>query len=92
MEAVPGLVNRQDVLGIGRLVLQLPPELGDVRVHRPAHDGRPVAPYFLQKIQSAGYGPPSSDEGQEQGWIVLRWILLTEPVPEENVTPYPGQG
>jgi hypothetical protein len=30
--------------------------------------------------------------GTERGWIVLRWVFLSEPIPEEMITPVPGQG
>jgi hypothetical protein len=30
--------------------------------------------------------------GSERGWIVLRWVFLNEPIPEELITPVPGQG
>jgi hypothetical protein len=30
--------------------------------------------------------------GTERGWIVLRWVLLNEPIPDELITPVPGQG
>ena len=31
-----------------------------------------------------------TDTGTEQGWIVLRWVFLSEPIPDELVTPSPG--
>ena len=49
-QPVACLANRQDVPWLGGIVLELPSQLGDVGVHRSAHDDGAVSPNLAHEL------------------------------------------
>src|SRR3989442_15816273 len=65
-QAVAGFANREDVLRIGGIALQLAAQLGDVRVDRAAHHLGAVAPDFRQQLRAGDARAVAPDQGQQQ--------------------------
>ena len=66
LEPVAHLPHRDDVARVRRIHLELPPQLGDVRVHRAREDERAVAPHLLQQLLPRDDAPSARDERQQQ--------------------------
>src|SRR5438105_2889798 len=65
-EPVPNLPDSDDVLRLGRIVLELPPQFSDVRVDGPGHHERAVTPHFSQKIGAASDRTSATNECKQQ--------------------------
>src|SRR2546423_4188350 len=65
-EAVSGFANRENVSRIRGIALELAPQLGHVRVHRPAHHFGAVAPHFAEQLRARYSGAVAADERQQQ--------------------------
>ncbi len=66
LEPVSSLVNGENVSGMGRFFLQLPPKFGYVGVHGPAHYSRSVSPNLLKKLHPVRDSPFPSNECQKE--------------------------
>src|ERR1700694_2434748 len=65
-QPVPRLAYGENVLGIGGVVLELVAQLGDVRIHGPAHPVGTVAPHFSQQLAAGDAGAPTTQQRAEQ--------------------------
>src|ERR1051325_577366 len=74
LQPVPRLAHREEVPRLRRVALQLPAELGDVGVHRPAQHRRVVPPDLLHELLAAQHRAVRLEQRPEQ--IEL---LRTEP-------------
>src|SRR3954471_6794850 len=71
LEAVSHLPDRDDVLWIRGIVLELLAQLGDVRIHGACHDERTVSPDFLEKLGARRHRAVPSHQCKEQ--LVRFW-------------------
>src|SRR5207249_8992084 len=74
LELIPHLPDRENMLRIGGVTLQLASQLRNVRIDRPAHDRSAIAPHRAEQLVPADDTPLPTQERDEQIELLRRQL------------------